>query len=126
MAWQIGEEYSPSGAPSENYLNYFRKTLSELERNVTTKDKSTKILYVTHDWAYHSLPLNDKKRFQNNIKTLVSKHSEVNPGNSSHLHVSTAEYDNKNLKQIYKYPQDRFSHLRDYSCLLYTSDAADE
>ena len=117
MAWQIGEDYSPSGAPTENYLNYFMKTLSELERNVTRKDKSTKVLYVTHDWAQNSLPLNHKDRFHKNIKTLVSKHSEVNPRNSTHLHVSTAEYGNKDLKQIYKYPHDRFSHLWDYSLL---------
>ena len=117
MPWHKGINYSSTGAPTENYLSYFRKTLSELERNVTTKDKSTKILYVTHDWAQHSLPLNNKNRFHNNIKTLVSTHSEVNLGNSSHLHVSTAEYDNKDLKQIYKYPSDRFSHLWDYSLL---------
>ena len=117
MAWQVGKNYSPSGAPVENYLRYFKKTLSELAKNISENDKRTKVLYVTHDWAQHSLPLNHKDRFDNNIKTIVLNHSEVNSRNSVHLHVSTAEYDNVDLKQIYQYPSDRFSHLLDYSLL---------
>ena len=117
MAWQIGENYSPSGVPTVNYLRYFKKTLIELEKNISENDKRTKVLYVTHDWAQHTLPLNHKDRFHKNIKTVVSNHSEDNSKNSFHLHVSTDEYKNIDLKQIYQYPSDVYSHLWDYSFL---------
>ena len=69
---------------------------------------------------YESQPFQNKvfkEAQKNNIKTIVSNHSEVNSRNSVHLHVSTTEYENIDLKQIYKYPSDRFSHLSDYSLL---------
>ena len=81
MAWQIGQNFSRSSAAIENYLIFYSNALSELERNISEKDKRTKVLSLTHDWPQHNLPSNHKDRFYNNINTIVSNHSKVNPRN---------------------------------------------
>ena len=117
ISWQTGSVHSPSGTPTEHYLQYFKKSLSELEKTVFKHNKKTRVLYVTHDWAQHDLTPKNKKKFTRNIKSIVSKHNNINPINSIHLHVSTSDYAGIDPNKIYKYPSDRFSHLRDSSFL---------
>ena len=84
ISWQTGSVHSPSGIPTEHYLQYFKKSLSELEKTVFKYNKKTRVLYVTHDWAQHDLAPKNKKKFTRNIKSIVSKHNNINPINSIH------------------------------------------
>ncbi len=115
IAWQMGLNSSPSGVIIKNYEKYFLNSMNEFLETIYNDSKRKKILLVTHDWARHSLPKENKDHLSKNISTLVEKISRAN--NINHLHVKTGDYKNKNISDIYQYPSDRFSHLRDYTYL---------
>ena len=75
-------------------------------------------MIVTHDWAQHGLNPKDKNKFEKNISTIVSEVSRIKP-NVRSLHMATEDYDKYNvkLKNIYLYPGDITSHLKDYQYL---------
>jgi len=115
MAWQMGKERSPNGTNTQEYASYFQSTILEFVNYIKTLNSNVKILLVTHDWAQHSI--NSDQRFKKNISeiisNIVSKNLFIN-----HLHIKTTDYTDKmGLKDIYKYPNDPFSHLRNYDKL---------
>ena len=71
---------------------------------------------VTHDWAQHSLSSKNKDFFPRNIKDIVSEFTNKNK-NIFHIHISPEDYNGKNIKQIYQYPEDWASHPRNYEVI---------
>jgi len=99
----------------EKYASYFQSTILEFVNYIQLSNPNLKILLVTHDWAQHSIKGDQKfsKNISKNIHNVVSKNSFTR-----HLHIRTTDYPaNMNLEDIYEYPNDSFSHLRDYSIL---------
>ena len=114
ISWHMGLNTSPSGAAISNYKKYFLINMNEFLDTINSYGKRKKLLLVTHDWARHSLPKNHKDFLPNNITSIVKEIAEEN--NINHLYVKTKDY-KKNIYDIYRYPADRFSHLKNYSYL---------
>ena len=117
MAWQLGIDSSPSGSPTNDYPSYFQVSLGELDQAVSSASTSTKIIFITHDWAQHDLAFSDKRSFVNNIRSIVYEYSLTRKDKITHLHVKTSDYGEQEAANIYRYPSDRFSHLKNYSLL---------
>jgi len=115
LDWQMGKERSPNGVNTREYASYLQSTILEFVNYIKISNPNIKILLVTHDWAQHSI--NDNKKFRKNISEIVRSAANRNLF-TSHLHVRTTDYPaSMSLEDIYKYPSDPFSHLRDYSIL---------
>jgi len=115
LAWQMGKERSPNGVNTREYARYLQSTILEFVNYIKISNPNVKILLVTHDWAQHSI--NSNQKFKKNISEIVSSAADRNPF-TRHLHVRTTDYPaSMSLEDIYQYPSDPFSHLRDYSTL---------
>jgi len=115
LAWQMGKERSPNGVNTRQYASYLQSTILGFLNYVKISNSDVQILLVTHDWAQHSI--NSDQRFKKNISEIVSSAADRNPF-TRHLHVQTLDYPaSMSLEDIYQYPSDPFSHLRDYSTL---------
>ena len=118
MAYQAGNEFSPNGASTKDYEKYFKKSIAELAKRAQSLNPSTKIIFASHDWAQHSLPIGHPKYLPKNISTLLTKSADQLGSNVHHIHISDeADYPDSKTTNIYLFPQDEFSHLRDYSVL---------
>ena len=79
--------------------------------SMTTGLQNTVIGYRAGD----SLTEGHKDYVPKNISSIVENISKEK--GVYHLHVKTADYKDQNISNIYRYPLDRFSHLKDYSYL---------
>ena len=76
------------------------------------------IIIGSHDWAQHDLSENHKDKFRKNISSLIKDISD-NYEDVDSWHFNNEKYKKYNInpKNIYLYPEDPFSHLKDYSYL---------
>ena len=92
-------------------------SLTELSNEIREVNPSAKILFVTHDWAQHHISKNNKNYFSKNVKDLLTVFVKSNKY-ISHVHVNFLEsYEGKNISEVFLYPKDWASHLKDYSKL---------
>ncbi|ABM72621.1 Hypothetical protein P9515_14141 [Prochlorococcus marinus str. MIT 9515] len=118
LPYQIGEQFSPNGASVNNYVRYFERNLSNFVLEAKEKNPNIKIILVTHDWAQHNLPKDNISYMPNNISNLVFNIASQFTDFVKVLHVSLDYYpENSSLEQIFMYPKDLFSHLRDSQIL---------
>ena len=114
MSYQNGDNKSPNGADILEYERYFQLTVNELIDEIIGINKSAKIILISHDWAQHSLPKNNKYYMSRNVKSILKPIAEKRSG-VYHFHAHTAkEYPGESLNDIYAYPSDKFSHPKDY------------
>lgn len=117
MAYQQGRHLAPSGARTSEYEAYFANNITAFSDEILSNSPNTKIIFVSHDWAQHSLPKNHDEHLPKNIKKILSRLAETK-NNLRHLHITAStHYPGKTIGEIYKYPNDRFSHLKSYAVL---------
>ncbi|MBO8242382.1 hypothetical protein HA147_06925 [Prochlorococcus marinus XMU1410] len=118
MAWQLGNIEATNGSLTSEYENYFKSNIYEFINELKTLKPDIKFLLVTHDWAQHNLPINDSRRFKKNISTITSQIA-AKTRNVESLHIDNRFYTNYgiNEKDIYQYPKDLYSHLKNYEVL---------
>ena len=116
ITYQLGKEKSPNGTPVLEYTKYFNSSLSELIIEVKQFNSDAKILLVTHDWAQHNLSKSNKDYFPKHIKDLVSEIAGKNE-KVFHFNISLEDYDGLGIKDVFQYPEDLFSHPKDYQII---------
>jgi len=117
LAWQLGKDKSPNGVPIREYKEYYTKNIKELIDEVIRSDPNTKIMLVSHDWAQHGLDKRNQDYMSNNNSSLHREISNVSK-NISSLHLSYPDnYQGKDPSQVFRYPDDQFSHLHSYEIL---------
>jgi hypothetical protein len=118
MAFQKGEKFSPNGSDVKQYENYFIKSVNDFIKEIKSGKKDINILLFSHDWAQHSLPVNNPNFLPYNINSLL-RSIALDNDKTEHIHLNTEKYyPKKSLKEIFLYPKDRFSHLKDYRTLI--------
>ena len=116
MAFQKGELLSPNGSKTLDYSTYFKSNVENFTDEIISDNPNTNIILISHDWAQHSLKESNPNYLSNNISSILK---EFNNNNQvSHFHLKTSDYlPSLDIKDIYNYPEDRFSHLKNYSTL---------
>ena len=117
LAYQLGKLKSSNGTHIKEYENYFLKSLNDLSNEIFQVNPSAKILFVTHDWAQHHISKNNKNYFPKHVKDLINVFIKSKK-NIYHVNVNFLEsYKGKDLSEVFLYPKDWSSHLKDYSKL---------
>ena len=112
MAWNLGKEKTRNGVYTKNYVNYFKRTLSELRDELIRLNPKVKILFITHEWAQHGLEEKHNDLFKKNISSIIEEVFS-NDQNVELINITTKDHVNLNPNSefIYDYPEDKFSHL---------------
>ncbi len=117
LPYQNGLKKSPNGSDVKDYIAYFRSNLNNLIDEINLDSPQTQIILISHDWAQHLLNKSDKYYMSNNIKHILASVAKQND-KVFHGHVDfRSYYKNKKLSKVFKYPNDKFSHLHDYAIL---------
>ena len=76
------------------------------------KNPNIKIILISHDWAQHYLPKENRDYMPNNISNLIFNFSRPFTDFLEVMHISIDDYpENISSEKIFAYPKDLFSHL---------------
>ena len=118
LPYQKGVNFSPNGVSVNNYINYFKKNISNFVLEAKETNTNIKIILVSHDWAQHNLPKENIDYMPNNISNIIFNFSSQFSDFVEVLHISLEDYpQNSSLEKIFKYPKDMFSHLQNSKIL---------
>tara|TARA_S200000501_G_C20856682_1_gene758010 strand:+ start:1608 stop:2786 length:1179 start_codon:yes stop_codon:yes gene_type:complete len=118
LPYQFGKKFSPNGASVQNYVRYFKKNMSDFILEARENNSNIKIILISHDWAQHYLPKENIGYMPNNISNLIFNIARPFTDFVNVFNVSLDSYPkNSSLKEIFMYPEDLFSHLRDSQIL---------
>ncbi len=118
VPWQKNYVKSSNGSSVKKYEQYFKENLSEFINELKLMNPKINIIIGSHDWAQHDLSENHKDKFRKNISSLIKDVAD-NYEDVESWHFNNEKYKKYNInpKNIYLYPEDRFSHLKDSSYL---------
>ena len=117
LPFQEGKEKSPNGSQISDYASYFEMNLRNFINEIHGNSPSSNIKLISHDWAQHHLPKNHKDYMPKNISSILRLIAADKAG-VDHIHINARKhYNGAPLSEIFHYPGDKFSHLRDYSVL---------
>lgn len=115
LLYQLGLAKTSYGATSGDVSEYYRKTTRDFIDEIMNVNRKTKIILASHDWAQHNLQKNNKDYMPNNISEqniLIAQQYK----NVETLHLTFDKfYPNKSIDDVYLYPKDAHSHLKDYT-----------
>ena len=112
LPYQFGKEFSPNGASVNNYVRYFERNMADFVLEAKKKNPNIKIILISHDWAQHYLPKENRDYMPNNIANLIFNFSRPFTDFLEVMHISIDDYpENISSEKIFAYPKDLFSHL---------------